>query len=422
INVSVAENNYTSPEGSPAVLGYTEHGSISIDSDDDFITYGFLGIGTKNSPYLIENLNITVSSTDGIYIYGTTKHFIIQNCLVSGSEYGIYLREIYGTGIIRENFVEDVSVLDIGLWNSDNNLIEYNNASYEIDLSDSDYNVVQGNTAPIIDVEDSDNNEILDNFCIGGGASGIGIRRSDNTIISGNSIRDKGNHGIFVSGANNLTISNNECSNNDDGIYIAGSPSTVDTVVIEKNEIYMNADLGIYLYMCHNVLLSSNEIYSNNDGIYLSGSDNGVIFDNLLQSNTDFGIDAFGTEAFIIYHNTFKYNGESPQARDNEGGCTWYNDEINEGNYWSDWDGSGEYEIVGPPGTSDPYPLSESPPTTTTTPTTTKTGTMTVTSTTTTTTSNTATPEGFPIVLIIAAGGGAAIIVVAIVIWHFKKS
>ncbi|MEM4161113.1 MAG: hypothetical protein QW531_03945, partial [Thermoplasmata archaeon] len=54
-------------------------------------------------------------------------------------------------------------------------------------------------------------------------------------------------------------------------------------------------------------------------------------------------------------------NGNS-QAYDSVGGNYWYDNTVNEGNYWSNWDGNGNgtanaYPIDGGAGASDWYPL-----------------------------------------------------------------
>ena len=98
---------------------------------------------------------------------------------------------------------------------------------------------------------------------------------------------------------------------------------------------------------------------------------NTIIIENLIQSNSVYGINVDSDVSSItIYHNVFKYNGDgsNPQALDFNGICFWYNYTLEEGNFWSDWDGSGNYEIAGPPGTNDPFPLSEEVSISTTTP------------------------------------------------------
>lgn len=68
---------------------------IEIDSDSDFKRYMCPGKGTEADPYRIENRKIKPSNTKtGIYIYHTSKHFVIQNCIIDGGGYGIQIRYI----------------------------------------------------------------------------------------------------------------------------------------------------------------------------------------------------------------------------------------------------------------------------------------------------------------------------------------
>ncbi len=64
---------------------YISHEPIYISSNDDFLLLGFQGNGTLNDPYLIDNLNISISEDDTacIYITNTTAAFEIRNCFLS---------------------------------------------------------------------------------------------------------------------------------------------------------------------------------------------------------------------------------------------------------------------------------------------------------------------------------------------------
>ena len=53
---------------------------FEIDSDDDFVSYGFPGSGNLTDPYIIENYTISGPYSYAIEITYTTKHFIIRNC------------------------------------------------------------------------------------------------------------------------------------------------------------------------------------------------------------------------------------------------------------------------------------------------------------------------------------------------------
>ena len=67
-----------------------DHPPIIIWNDNDFLSYNFSGDGSKNNPFMIQNLNITTDSNNGIYISGTTKYFTIKNCYIDAKYDGIY--------------------------------------------------------------------------------------------------------------------------------------------------------------------------------------------------------------------------------------------------------------------------------------------------------------------------------------------
>ena len=76
---------------------YTPHDPIIIDSNDDFISYGFPGNGTSESPYLLTNYSINTNAEYGIKICCVSKVYSIQNCFISLTNdaltYGIYLQD-----------------------------------------------------------------------------------------------------------------------------------------------------------------------------------------------------------------------------------------------------------------------------------------------------------------------------------------
>jgi len=89
---------------------YIIHGPIDIDSDDDFLAYGFNGTGTANDPYIIENYEIN----GGIDIRFVSKCFIIRNCLLKSSSIGIYLYNVsINEAIIQNVYCENNTY---GIW------------------------------------------------------------------------------------------------------------------------------------------------------------------------------------------------------------------------------------------------------------------------------------------------------------------
>ena len=301
----------------PSYSSLTPHDPISITIDSGFDV--FPGSGTVEDPYIIEGYNITTPDDNGIYISGTTKYFVIRNCYVDAGNNGIYI------------------------------------------------SFITGGTATII------NNTCNNNYY-------NGIRIFSSSTVT-NNICSKNGHGIYLSSSGGSTVANNTCNNNDQGITLSTSASS--TVV--NNTCNYNNDYGIYLSSsditvanntCSNnvnygIRLSetesstvTNNTCSNNDnyGIYLQSSAFCVVTYNLLQENIGYGIRLYSiSDNTLIHHNNFIDNnlGGTSQALDDGTDNIWYDLTYLEGNYWSDWSGTGSYAVDGSSSAFDLYPLDE---------------------------------------------------------------
>ncbi|GAH11145.1 unnamed protein product, partial [marine sediment metagenome] len=67
---------------------------IRIINDSYWGEYDLPGTGTKNDPYIIANYSIDTSFDYAIYIRDTTKYFVIKNCTVKSTGFGIFIGEI----------------------------------------------------------------------------------------------------------------------------------------------------------------------------------------------------------------------------------------------------------------------------------------------------------------------------------------
>jgi parallel beta-helix repeat protein len=82
-----------------------------------------------------------------------------------------------------------------------------------------------------------------------------------------------------------------------------------------------------------------------------------VVMYNTIQENGHFGITLFFSNYNLLHHNNLidnniTYTSQAYDGQENN----WYDTEKLEGNYWSDYNGTGNYNIDG--GAVDPYPLS----------------------------------------------------------------
>jgi parallel beta-helix repeat protein len=164
----------------------------------------------------------------------------------------------------------------------------------------------------------------------------IHAERSNNSIIKDN-ICDNFGQGVSIFRSFNVDILRNTCDHNDEGI-------------------------GIY---SQDVNIKENTLDGNFIGISIIGSSTLTTSNVFIESNTITGSSFYGIELRsytannIIHHNYLIDNGGiTSQASDDGANNIWYDTSTNEGNYYSDWSGSGSYSIDGSAGSVDPYPLS----------------------------------------------------------------
>ncbi|MGY5881914.1 MAG: right-handed parallel beta-helix repeat-containing protein, partial [Candidatus Thorarchaeota archaeon] len=117
---------------------------------------------------------------------------------------------------------------------------------------------------------------------------------------------------------------------------------------------------GIYLYNCSNITATGCDIsLCAANGIWLEDTMNSTIIGNKLILNSLFQIDVTGvSEDNVIYNNVIEYNfmDSFGGGRDN-GATNFWDDNVSTGNWWSDYDESGSYDISGTAGSVDHYPM-----------------------------------------------------------------
>jgi len=168
--------------------------------------------------------------------------------------------------------------------------------------------------------------------------------KSNNIHIKESTLIENYDNILFVI-INNSIISNNTINNNTIGcnLYLCYNFSILNNTI--KNNIN-----SIEIYLSNNNLLKGNNLISSDyRGIELIGSSNNTIKENnLTDGNT--GIKIY-KESWInitsnnnsIYHNNFINNSINSY---DECTNTWYNTIIQEGNYWSDYQGNDEKTAV----------------------------------------------------------------------------
>lgn len=271
------------------------------------------GSGSKEDPYVIENVTIDGQDATAICISYTDAHFIIRNCTIfnsgSGSDiYGIYL--FFGkNGKIINNTISDYYG-GIYMAPSINNTIVRNklmyNEEYALRVSGSSHNISY--------------NTIINNTM-----NGIYLGSITDSYIYNNNIQES-RYGMYLNYVQNNEIFKNTILNNDWGIKFDSA-----LLVNSNNEIYnnsiINSDYGLSIYTedadqpIENNIIKQNIIKDSGRGIY--------IYDlwQLFDYNTIF-LNKFINNAFNAEETYQIINGRT---------VYWDNGSI--GNYWDDYDG-----------------------------------------------------------------------------------
>ena len=321
---------------------------IIIWQDDDFKNFDFLGDGSIDNPYLIDNFKIITDSKYSIFIFHTFKHFVIQNCHINGKEYGIYLDNIAdGTATIKDNFC---SGNEIGIRISHSNNITITNnicsnnkgtSGIGIFISDSTYcnltnNHCSFNEVNGIRLEESSfcylyNNTCIENISFSRTASGIVVFKSTNVVLVNNTCNsNEEGYGIHIRVSPHTILQNNTCEENYlMGIYLEVSPYALilDNKITNNGPWYLRDSHGIMLEYSPFCNLTRNNIDSNiGNGIYLLYSSNCFIFKNQICNQIKYNINLnsphntfFGFAVYCLYSSYV--NVLNNQGSSNYGSC-----------------------------------------------------------------------------------------------------
>ena len=186
---------------------------------------------------------------------------------------------------------------------------------------------------------------------------------------------------IFLYNCTNAKIKNVEFNIPTQHIYAVSCNFLNITNNIFDCEIYWTYGIGaIYLSLCQNASVSYNYYYLSGDALYLDNSHNCSFYNNTVYDIGGQGVYLYGSNSTEIYYNLFQWAGSGVyidkgshhnvihhntfwicQGRDDSSLNIWYDINTLEGNYWSEYDGIGPYEIPGDAGAEDPFPLSTPP-------------------------------------------------------------
>ncbi|MEM3567723.1 MAG: right-handed parallel beta-helix repeat-containing protein, partial [Thermoplasmata archaeon] len=363
-----SNNNITNNNAS----GNSYFGILLSSSSNNNITNNNASGNSHNGIYLwySSNNNITTNILweNGIVIWGDrlehwNTHTIDTSNLVNGKPVYYYKNQDGGT--------VPADAGQVILANCSNMVVSglsISNASIGIQLGFSNYNTItnnnaSGNSRYGIYLWHSSNNTVTNNTASGNSECGIHLDYSSNNNITNNNASGNSYFGIYLWHSNNNITNNNASGNYYCGISLHYYSSNN---TITNNNASNNSYYGIYLCDSSNNNITNNNASGNSwIGIYLDSSSNNIITYNWICNTVYYGVYITGgSTGNTIHHNNFIGNNGagkgvngSCQAYDSVGGNYWYDNSVNEGNYWSNWDHSGAYPIDGGAGASDPYPL-----------------------------------------------------------------
>jgi len=344
--------------------------TLLINSDDDFRRFNCRGSGTPEDPYIIKNLVFGVNETFvkrwyyGLEVINTNSFFVVRDCIFFGGLHAIRIANVArGTANISHNKF-------------------YGRQQAEAD------NILGGSG---IEIDNSEGIIIAHNLFTKATKSGGGnlyITNSKNIFLENNEFEDyvvliENSLNVSLtknlSGADflcdiwnseNISITENSCFNSGSSIYLWYSSN----ILIDNNSIKTTrSSQGIILMNCSYISVKWNNITKpfydssmSGRGIILQNSQFSIIEFNIIKYYARYAIAIFeNSNNNTIFSNMF-YNNKGAQNDVSQGydegfGNLWFNPSLLVGNYWNDLGSNTTYEIAGPAGSVDLYPLSSPP-------------------------------------------------------------
>ncbi|MHA1251579.1 MAG: NosD domain-containing protein [Candidatus Helarchaeota archaeon] len=274
-----------------------------------------IGSGTKDDPYIIENLSINaLNHTYGIEIHNSDVYFIIKGISFTqiGEYGGIYLKNVKNGKIIDNFFIRtdqyNYPKSAIFIDNCYNITIEeneiYSKGSYAIYLHNSYDNIITNNYINWLGqwdifLEDSSENLITNNQLI---RNGIGFNGNYQKII--NNFIDSTN---LVRGKD-LYFYKNIFSNRLIAPINIGQIILANCSNLSIKEFNILEGSGLHLIHCQNITIQKSLFYKNRYGIFLKDNNNINIIENSITSYDNLGIYSAFCNNILIKNNYVAFN------------------------------------------------------------------------------------------------------------------
>jgi parallel beta-helix repeat protein len=167
--------------------------------------------------------------------------------------------------------------------------------------------------------------------------TGIVLSHSEDIVILDVYVRAN-LKGIDASWSWDCVIHNCLVWENDEAINLVNSPN----MTLLHNTVFQNRD-SILLGDADGCYIHNNIIYFNSRGIQLNSSSDCLITGNNIYNNTGVGLSLdISSNRNDIYENAFAYNAPNAIC---EGSSNHWDNQVDTGNWWSDYNGTGSYII-----------------------------------------------------------------------------
>ncbi len=298
------------------------------------------GLGLDRSPNSVVANNVNIQNyVTGITVGDSGNVTVINNTCDYNGEEGIYFYQTEAPMIVNNNcsFNDD----GIFLSNTSGGMM-VGNVYYK-----NYYNGVKTILCEALTV--------VNNTCHNN-ENGFYLSSSDLLTIENNICSSNEENGIILRSSQYATVAQNHLShNNQTGIFLLRVPNSS----VQHNRCSHNNHTGITIQETANSTIHHNSCYNNSYGLFVQDSDHCWVDENLfLENRYEGGIIDTSSANNQFHHNTFLANSiGTPQARDDGLNNLWHEESTREGNYWSDYAGTGFYPLAGLANATDFYPL-----------------------------------------------------------------
>ena len=281
-----------------------------------------------------------------------SNNFTVIGCEITGNHYAGFLIENSHNGTYQANNVfgngeEGFTIFDANHLKITENAF-YDNDRYGlscalVEYAEISHNTVYNNTLDGINIDLGDNstvhsNIVYDNgwtdFGVGSVASGLRLLMISDCLVLENDVYNNSAHGIEVNEADDSVIIGNNVWEN----------------------LGASGECGMSLVNLNFCNITSNTVHNNTEnGITLRYSDDCIVSYNIIFDNAIYGLSVDQCNRTLIHYNDIGWNPTNAfSSVDAEDINYWDDGEI--GNWWSNYGGSGPYNISGTPNPQDMHP------------------------------------------------------------------